>query len=36
MSDRAVADQPANREGWWAREHALVAVLVAATALLLL
>lgn len=35
MSDPAPADQPVNREGWWTREHALIVVLVAATALLL-
>jgi predicted PurR-regulated permease PerM len=35
MSDPAHPDPPVNREGWWTREHALVVVLVVATALLL-
>ncbi len=35
MSDPDAQDPPVNREGWWTREHALVVVLVAATALLL-
>lgn len=36
MNDSASSDQPVNREGWWTRDHALVIVLVAATALLLI
>jgi predicted PurR-regulated permease PerM len=41
MSDPArgeppVANPPVNRDGWWTREHVLVVVLVAATALLLI
>lgn len=35
MNDPAPSDQPVNREGWWTRDHALVVVLVGATALLL-
>jgi len=35
MADPVTSDQPVNREGWWTREHSLVIVLVAATALLL-
>lgn len=35
MSDRAAPQPPVNREGWWTREHALIVVLVVATALLL-
>ena len=36
MNDPAPSDQPVNREGWWTRDHALVVVLVGATALLLI
>jgi len=36
MNDSASSDHPVNREGWWTRDHALVIVLVAATALLLI
>jgi len=35
MNDPAPSDQPVNREGWWTRDHALIIVLVGATALLL-
>lgn len=35
MNDPAPSAQPVNREGWWTRDHALIVVLVAATALLL-
>lgn len=35
MNDTASKPQPVNREAWWTREHALIVVLVAATALLL-
>jgi predicted PurR-regulated permease PerM len=36
MNDPAPSDRPVNREGWWTRDHALVVVLVGATALLLI
>jgi predicted PurR-regulated permease PerM len=36
MDDPADEHLSANREGWWTREHALIVVLVAATALLLI
>ncbi len=36
MSERTLRKAPVNREGWWTREHALVVVLVVATALLLM
>ncbi len=36
MNDPASSDRAANREGWWTHDHALVIVLVAATALLLI
>ena len=36
MNDSSASDQLVNREGWWTREHTLVIVLVAATALLLI
>jgi predicted PurR-regulated permease PerM len=35
MNDPAPSAQPVNREGWWTRDHALIVVLVAATAFLL-
>lgn len=35
MNDQASSTPEANREGWWTREHALIVVLVVATALLL-
>ena len=35
MSDQGESAQAVNREGWWTRDHALIVVLVAATALLL-
>ena len=35
MNDPAPPAQAVNREGWWTRDHALIVVLVAATALLL-
>lgn len=35
MDDPASSARPANRQGWWTRDHALIVVLVAATALLL-
>ena len=35
MNDQAAPTPEVNREGWWTREHALIVVLVVATALLL-
>ena len=35
MNDPVPSAQPVNREGWWTRDHALIVVLVGATALLL-
>jgi len=35
MNDPAPSAQSVNREGWWTRDHALIVVLVGATALLL-
>jgi predicted PurR-regulated permease PerM len=35
MNDPVASSQPVNREGWWTRDHALIVVLVGATALLL-
>jgi len=34
MNDPSASDSAVNREGWWTREHALIVVLVVATALL--
>ncbi|MEO7317546.1 MAG: AI-2E family transporter [Chthoniobacteraceae bacterium] len=36
MIEPAASKLPVNREGWWTREHALIMVLVVATALLLI
>ena len=36
MNDSPAPIAPVDREGWWTREHALVVVLVVATALLLI